>query len=74
MPTIKILDIQPTGYDLLSDSESYMTDLSEEEIEIHGGAFSTPVCAVVVLSAYSVSIIYSAAKSNPKSPHNPHGN
>ena len=71
MPTIKITDIQPTGYELLSDSESYLDNLKDEELNLTQGGFSTPVCAVIVLSAYSVSIIYSAAQSNPRSPHNP---
>ncbi|HBB33685.1 MAG TPA: hypothetical protein DDZ80_29375 [Cyanobacteria bacterium UBA8803] len=73
MPTIKVADLKPEGYSLLSDSESYMKDLSEDELEagIHGGAISTPICATVVLVTYTVSIIASAAQSNPKSPHRP---
>ncbi|WP_071777205.1 hypothetical protein [Coleofasciculus chthonoplastes] len=73
MPTIKVSDLKPEGYNLFSDSESYMKELSEDELGtgIYGGAISTPACAVVVLVAYTVSIIASAAQSKPKSPHRP---
>lgn len=37
MSSIKISDLRPTGPDLFYDSESYMKDLTEEEIDIQGG-------------------------------------
>ncbi len=74
MSTIKLDELKPAGSDLFTDSESYMTDLTEEEMQVQGGAISTPVCAVVLISVYSGAMIYSAAKSNPKSPHRPQAN
>lgn len=71
MPNIQLNDLSSNGSELFSDSETYLNDLTQEELSTQGGAFSTPICAVIVLSAYSVSIIASAAKSNPKSPHRP---
>ncbi len=41
MATIGISDLKPAGYDLLYDSESYMTDLSKDELEIQGGIIMT---------------------------------
>ena len=37
MASIKISDITPSGYDLFADSESYLTDLSETELNTTGG-------------------------------------
>jgi hypothetical protein len=72
MPTIKVSDLKPEGYNLLSDSESYMKELSEDELGTYGGATPTsPVVSSIVLSAYLTSLIFSAANSNPKSPHKP---
>lgn len=49
MATIKISDLHPTGSELFSDSESYMSELGDNELEIvNGGIWSTPVCSVVV--------------------------
>jgi len=70
MPTIKVADLKPEGYNLFSDSESYMKELSEDELGtgIYGGA-STPIC--VVVSIYVASLIIGAANSRPNSPHKP---
>ncbi len=37
MATIQISDLRPAGYDLLSDSESFLSNLSEEELSVQGG-------------------------------------
>jgi hypothetical protein len=71
MASIKLNDLSPAGSDLFADSESYLSDLTEDDLEVHGGAISTPICAVVVIVAYTGAMIYSAAQSNPKSPHRP---
>ncbi len=34
MASIAIYDLRPAGYDLLSDTESFMSNLSEEELGI----------------------------------------
>ncbi|NEO68985.1 hypothetical protein [Moorena sp. SIO3H5] len=37
MANITILDIKPAGVDLFVDSESYLIDLSENELAVYGG-------------------------------------
>ncbi|AOX00279.1 hypothetical protein BJP34_13170 [Moorena producens PAL-8-15-08-1] len=37
MANITILDIKPAGVELFADSESYLIDLSENELEVYGG-------------------------------------
>lgn len=38
MATIQISNLKPTGYELFSDSESYMIDLSDNELgNVNGG-------------------------------------
>jgi hypothetical protein len=43
MANIAISDLNPAGFDLLSDSESYMRELSDAELTAQGGI--TPVLA-----------------------------
>lgn len=38
MATIKISDLHPAGYDLFSDEESYLMSLTEDELNVQGGA------------------------------------
>lgn len=37
MANIAILDLKPAGLELFSDSENYMVNLSDDELEISGG-------------------------------------
>ena len=37
MANIKVSDLQPSGYDLFSDSESFLSDISDNELHISGG-------------------------------------
>jgi hypothetical protein len=55
MSTIAILDLSPMGYDLFLDSESFMTDMNEDELGIQGGGFWATV-GVVVTSAPSIAV------------------
>ncbi|MEH2166527.1 MAG: hypothetical protein V7K41_07605 [Nostoc sp.] len=50
MANISISDLRPTGYDLFFDYESYMKDLSDEELNIQGGI--TP--ALYVAAEYAI--------------------
>lgn len=50
MPNIEISNLQPAGYDLFSDSESYMMDLSEDELNTTSGGFVTPFSILVSLT------------------------
>lgn len=47
MAYITISDLRPAGADLFMDSESFLSELSDGELSVHGGA--TPV--VVAASA-----------------------
>jgi hypothetical protein len=50
MASIKISDLRPSGFDLLGDSESFLDDLSDNDLAtINGGR--TPVVVVVVVEA-----------------------
>ncbi|MEA5516746.1 hypothetical protein [Nodularia sp. UHCC 0506] len=37
LPTIKISNLNPTGSELFSDSENYLTELTDEELNLTGG-------------------------------------
>ncbi|MCC5666368.1 hypothetical protein LC653_21215 [Nostoc sp. CHAB 5784] len=37
MASITISELRPTGYELFSDSETFMTDLVDSELDIMGG-------------------------------------
>lgn len=50
MPTIKIDDLRPTGAELFSDSESYMNELGDGELDVYGGRRTTPVSRSIVKS------------------------
>jgi hypothetical protein len=47
MPTIKISDLHPTGAELFSDSESYMNELGDNEINLINGGTGTLIRSVV---------------------------
>jgi hypothetical protein len=79
MPTIKIDDLRPTGAELFSDSESYMNELGDGELDVYGGR-TTPVCRSIVKSIAKASKAakkgYQKAKStvylySPRIPRTP---
>ena len=48
MATIKISDLHSAGSELFMDSESYLNELTNEELNMtHGG--STPLCAGIII-------------------------
>ena len=58
MATINISDLRPAGSDLFSDSEGYMSELGDNELEdIYGG-----IAPLLILSAARVG--YAAARSS----------
>ena len=51
MNDIKIADLNTNGIELFADSESYLRDLSEDELNVKGGGitaavFTTGYCAI----------------------------
>ncbi|NET76709.1 hypothetical protein [Okeania sp. SIO1F9] len=50
MADIQINELKPAGYDFFEDSESFLDDLSEEELLLTQGGIPTPVIPVVTSS------------------------
>ncbi|MFB2978650.1 hypothetical protein [Microseira sp. BLCC-F43] len=54
MTAITISDLHPAGSDLFLDSESFLSDLSDSELQIQGGLFyptiTTPVITILTPS------------------------
>ncbi|MBD2774493.1 hypothetical protein [Iningainema tapete] len=77
MATITIFVLRPAGSELFSHSESYLGNLSEEELSVYGGitpsttlAASSISCAhsiAVSVAAVTASLVYSAAQIISKS-------
>lgn len=72
MSTIKVSDLQPTGYDLLSDSESYLRELSEEELNIAGG-LPTPIWVITFITPFLPSHDGTSPKKTDPRPETPDG-
>lgn len=72
MANIEISDLTHAGYDLFYDSESYMIDLSGDELEIHGGITPitplTPPGAIVTAGIVVTGLVFAATqgKNNPQ--------
>jgi hypothetical protein len=68
MASIKISDLRPAGSDLFSDSESYISELGDSELNIINGGFtSSPVCVVwsiriTVAASIAASIVVTTAQ------------
>ncbi len=56
MASIQIYDLQPTGFDLFNDSESFMNELTDNElVNTQGGDATTIILSVIgVLVAVTV--------------------
>ena len=72
MPTIKISDLHPTGSELFHDSESYMNELGDGELDIINGGFS-PISISVRVSiaaskAASGAVKRSVGRATPYTP------
>ncbi len=57
MSTINISDILPSGSDLFSDSESYMSELVYNELDATYGGLPTTPAASVVTTVSAVSLV-----------------
>lgn len=57
MASIIISDLSPAGFDLFSDSESYLMSLTDDELGIQGGGFwATVGAAITSLPSIAVSV------------------
>ncbi|WP_168166508.1 MULTISPECIES: hypothetical protein [Moorena] len=48
MASIAISDLHPVGVNLFDDSESFMMDLSDDQLDVTGGG--TPAVAILVVT------------------------
>jgi len=69
MPTIKISDLHPTGSELFHDSESYMNELGDGELDIINGGFS-PI-SISVRVSIAASKAASGAVKRSATPYTP---
>jgi len=60
MAYITISDLRPAGSDLFVDSESFMSELTDDELGLQGGGFWATVAAAVT-SAPSIAISLAGA-------------
>lgn len=56
MSAIAILDLHPVGASLFTDDESYLEELSHQEMKIQGGITLLPAASLIV-TAISVGIV-----------------
>lgn len=57
MANILINELCVTGFDLLSDTESYLNEINDNEIDLTRGGFTTsPVCASLGVFALSFGV------------------
>jgi Ca2+/Na+ antiporter len=57
MAYITISDLRPAGSDLFVDSESFMSELTDDELGLQGGAFwATVAAAVTSLPSIALSV------------------
>jgi hypothetical protein len=54
MATIKIADLSPVGSEFFADCESYLNELTDDELNMTQGG-STPFCLVTLVTAAVVS-------------------
>jgi hypothetical protein len=54
MTAIKISDLNPASSSFFADGKSFMTELSEDELAIHGGISPTIISVIRVVVAITV--------------------
>ncbi|MDZ8186038.1 MAG: hypothetical protein RMX96_14445 [Nostoc sp. ChiSLP02] len=50
MATIKIHDLSPAGSELFQDSESFLNELTDAELGVHGGRAAESVTVTITLT------------------------
>lgn len=50
MATININTLNPAGSDLFADTESYLKELSESELNVQGGLYISPIYSICTLT------------------------
>jgi hypothetical protein len=64
MATIKISDLHSVGSELFMDSESYLNELTNDELNMaHGGWFFSPYCVIyTTVSTITITITISTIR------------
>lgn len=66
MPTIRISDLNVPGFDLLSDEESYLNEINNDEFDLTRGAGTPAVAASIVAVSGAVAVSISVSKELKK--------
>ncbi|MEH2116000.1 hypothetical protein [Nostoc sp.] len=64
MASIRISDIQPAGSSLFMDEESFISELSDEEVGLAHGGFT--IFALISLGLASAALGYAIGRSDRK--------
>ena len=64
MANIKISDLRPTGSELFADSESYMAELADSELDVSGGLWTVAVRLAAKSSVRCLNVINRANRIN----------
>ncbi|HBB33686.1 MAG TPA: hypothetical protein DDZ80_29370 [Cyanobacteria bacterium UBA8803] len=56
MANIAISNLSPSGSDLFDDSESYLQELSEQELNLQGGAAISTPFTVTTITTVTITI------------------
>lgn len=54
MSTISISNLSPTGFNLFSDAENYLDELSDSDLTEITGGVATPTISLIAVSIISV--------------------
>ena len=66
MATIKISDLHSAGSELFMDSESYLNELTNDELNIaHGGLFFSPYCVSYTRASVVITSVIIAPTRGP---------
>lgn len=57
MANIAISELNPVGFDLFSDSESYMVDLSDNELTTSGGILPVVVAVGTIAAGFGAAAL-----------------
>jgi len=56
MANIAISNLSPSGFDLFNDSESYLQELSEQELSVQGGLMITPTITLTITTTITFTL------------------
>jgi lactobin A/cerein 7B family class IIb bacteriocin len=63
MSTINISDLHPAGSNLFSDSESYMNELGDSQLDMINGGGSPAISAISLVTLISAALVFLPAQA-----------